>query len=169
MAEWVDWRGEPQPPAFVLKRECDTFNADVRALTFVRSFVYYSCAVMLRGLVVSGEVLTSKVRAQPSMVDPAAKLAVEFREELAQEALACAPDMGGRRVFIPPYRCARRVVGKTGHLAGCVLQDPPLPPGALSTRRRSTSPLLAAPSLPAHLICTDQHAGAGGSDGRRLI
>ena len=37
--EWVDWRGEPQPPAFVLKRECDTFNADVRVLTFVRSFV----------------------------------------------------------------------------------------------------------------------------------
>jgi hypothetical protein len=40
--EWVDWRGEPQPPAFVLKRECDTFNADVRVLTFVRSFVHYS-------------------------------------------------------------------------------------------------------------------------------
>jgi hypothetical protein len=69
--EWVDWRGEMQPPAFVLKRECDTFNADVRVLTFVRSFVrsffQLRCirAVMLRGPVVSREVLTSKcVRSQ---------------------------------------------------------------------------------------------------------
>lgn len=28
--DWEAWRGEPQPPVFALKRECDTFNSDVR-------------------------------------------------------------------------------------------------------------------------------------------
>ena len=27
----MEWRGEKQPPAFVLKRERDTFNTDVRS------------------------------------------------------------------------------------------------------------------------------------------
>ena len=30
--DWEVWQGEPQPPIFTLKRECDAFNADVRAL-----------------------------------------------------------------------------------------------------------------------------------------
>lgn len=30
-SDWKVWQGEPQPPIFTLKRECDAFNADVRA------------------------------------------------------------------------------------------------------------------------------------------
>jgi hypothetical protein len=41
------------------------------------------------------------------MVDPAAKLAVEFREECAHDEPPLVDDGGERRVHIPPYRCAR--------------------------------------------------------------
>ena len=77
------------------------------------------------------------------MVDPAAKLAVEFREECAHDEPPLVDDGGERRVHIPPYRCARSPTMCASPQAGVPVLHSAVPAsvraGTLNARGGATS------------------------------